>query len=1062
MHLRVTAQTVFYAVFCVVVAPALGGSAVRIDDFTTEDRLPQNTVTSVQQTPDGYLWIGTQSGLARFDGREFASFFDELTVAETDDANCEELIVDHDGQLWVRTKRAVVCYDAERQFRSYTLPGGLVERVKTMSPARRGGVWLGAPRELVHFKDGAIIERFDGSNSLINFPIETIVEDFEGRLWLGGYDGDWVWRRFDPTTQKRESLAAVTGLADVEVVSVLVEGSGALWLAAAGELIYWDGLKAVRYPHPAAIGRSPLTRLCRDIKGRIWALQFSPGRVVRFERDRGEFNAYGPSDGLTDADIRCLFPDREGSIWIGTGSGGLNQMVLLPFSTVLSTNAQGRKNEVFSIAPGRQGRIWFGESSGLTVYDNGRFTTFTNTTKNWHHQYSHGTRSVSEDHAGAIWFGVDREGLQVLEHGEFRRVLGPGVERGESWSINSLYEDLDGRLWVGSPTGLFCRENGQFKQYTVRDGLADDYVIGILQAPDGALWIGSYSGGLHRFQDGQFRVYTVKDGLLANQIAPLVVEADGTVWAGTQKGLNRIRGNQIDSVTPQHGLHHHEAGALVDDQRGYYWSHGNAGIWRAKKSELHAVADGRTNQLHYLFYGEADGLLSSECNPGWQPSVAQTADGRLWFPTTHGAVVVHPDELVSDQVPPPVVLRQIVANDEIVYQETRRFDQPLTSTAAEWESVSAGLAHLRFGAGRARVLKIRFGANSFISPEKVRLQYKLHGSDAQWHDDEGGRMALYPNLPPGDYRFHVRARNSHGAWNDAGQLVSFTIAPHFYQTRWFYGLCAAGLIGAAYGIHRIRLGVVRKFDRLRQQHMLELERTRIAQDMHDDLGSNLTKIAILSEVARKNLKQPQVAEVQVEQISATARTAVDNITEIIWAINPGNDTLDNLCSYLRSHAAQAFELASIHAELHFPEIVPSQSISAELRRNLFLAVKEVLHNILKHAGATRAELRLTLEGYGESPTLPDERQPPARLNATGAEPSRKCRTETIRKGLSDAPRIEIVVQDNGRGFDVNGVGQFRNGLRNMRQRIAECGGDIEVKSALGHGTEIRIAVPLIG
>jgi signal transduction histidine kinase len=323
--------------------------------------------------------------------------------------------------------------------------------------------------------------------------------------------------------------------------------------------------------------------------------------------------------------------------------------------------------------------------------------------------------------------------------------------------------------------------------------------------------------------------------------------------------------------------------------------------------------------------------------------------------------------------------------------------------------------------GRARVMEFQYTANSFVAPEKVQFKYRLEGHDPDWRDAGNRRVAYYTDLAPGQYQFHVKACNNHGYWNETGDTFAFYLMPHLYQTWVFYVLCAAAVIGTGWGLHLLRLNVVHKVQELHAAAGLAEQRARFAQDMHDDIGASLTEIALLSEVARKNANQPAIAEAQSGKISTIAGEMVNNLSELIWATNPKFDTLENFVAYLREYVGGYLEAASIPWRLNFPAAVPSLHLTSEFRRNLFLVVKEALHNIIKHSTASEVEVGLTV----------------------------------------DKSQLELWIADNGRGFSAEAVSPGGNGLRNMRQRVTALGGHFDLQSPPMNGTKISITVPLL-
>jgi len=399
-------------------------------------------------------------------------------------------------------------------------------------------------------------------------------------------------------------------------------------------------------------------------------------------------------------------------------------------------------------------------------------------------------------------------------------------------------------------------------------------------------------------------------------------------------------------------------------------------------------------------------MLSSETNgQKSQPAGLRTRDGRLWFPTTRGVAIFDPAAGLIEEVPPRVVLEEIRADNQSVAKDS-------------WaDRVGAELPP-----GRGRVLEFHYTAPSFIAPDRVCFRYRLEGYDSDWQDVGTRRVAYYTQLRPGRYVFRVRAANHHGVWDEPAAGFAFRLAPRFYQTSRFYLALGLLSVGSVYGVYRVRWAVAHRFQRLERQLAVERERTRIARDLHDDVGASLTQIGLVTELARRKLEASHPAWGEVERVARTTQQATQAVDEIVWAINPQDDTLRSLLAYVRTFAGEFLEAASLGAEWVWPVEVPDRVVSAETRHHAFLATKEALNNAVQHAGARRVTMRAGLEG------------------------------DVLRIGVADG----------GNGFSPEVGSGSGNGLHHMRQRLVALGGRLEILSAPGAGTRVRFAVPLVG
>ncbi|HEY2083571.1 MAG TPA: triple tyrosine motif-containing protein, partial [Verrucomicrobiae bacterium] len=489
-------------------------------------------------------------------------------------------------------------------------------------------------------------------------------------------------------------------------------------------------------------------------------------------------------------------------------------------------------------------------------------------------------------------------------------------------------------------------------------------------------------------------------------VTAIYEDKDGVLWVGTANGgLNRLRDKRFVSYTTKQGLFSDEIFSIEDDDEGWLWMSCSRGVFRVRKRDLDDYDAGRAKWISCIAYGKTDGMESPQCNGAGKPAVWKSRDGRLWFPTSKGVVSVDPRTMKVDHVPPSVYVDQVLVDQRPLALHGAGNDAPV---------------HIPPGRGE---LEIRYTAISLSAAEKVRFKYKLEGIDANWLDAGGRRAAYYNNIPPGPYKFRVIACNKDGIWNEIGASLPFELEPHYWQTLWFRGLMVLLVVGGASGtaLYATRRKMQRQLQALQQRHAIEKERGRIAKDIHDDLGSSLTRIMMLGERVEEELgKQKDVAP-HISKIVSSARHTVQSLDEIVWAVNPENDTLNGLLEYIGHYADEFFENTSVNCRLELPVELPAFNLAAETRHNLFLVVKEALNNALKHSGATEVRVEVTVE-----------------------------------KG-----QVQIRVEDNGCGFDMSNEAAHRgNGLDNMRKRIESLGGQFEIVSAPQQGTSLKTVLKL--
>jgi signal transduction histidine kinase len=601
-------------------------------------------------------------------------------------------------------------------------------------------------------------------------------------------------------------------------------------------------------------------------------------------------------------------------------------------------------------------------------------------------------------------------------------------------------EDRSGAIWLGGGFGLGQWRDGRFTNLNGSLGWSNVMVRALAEDRAGNLYVGSFGRGLSRHRQGQWTHYTQEDGLADNHIAALCVDGDDTLWIGTVNGgLSRFRQERFASITLRDGLPSNSIGALIEDDQGHLWLGSNRGLIRLSRQELNAYLDGQRDILTCHVFNRSDGLNSIECGGGAQPACWKTSDGKLWFATVKGVAVVDPSHLPFNPLPPPVMIEEVALDGEPVLNSqwstdgmaqasVAGTDQPQTAEYGHVPAVKSPILNrqskiLAIPPGKVR-LEIRFTGLSLLVPEKVRFRYRLEGLDESWSDAGSRRTASYSHVPPGEYRFKVTACNNDGVWNEIGAVLPLIVLPHFWQANWFRFLILLAIVGGTgWLVQRAAVGRMhRQLESLERQRLLATERGRIAQDIHDDLGARLTQIGLLSELAKRSSSKPAEAQAYLEQITLRSRETTQAMDEVVWAVDPTKDSLEDLMNYLVSMSEQLFQETSINCRLDIPLDLPSQPISAKARHGILLVVKEALNNCLKHSGGSEVWIRASLQ-------------------------------ESV---------LQIEIEDNGNGFKNGGSEAKRagNGLRNMRQRLEDLGGGFKVFGQPGRGTKIQLKLDL--
>jgi ligand-binding sensor domain-containing protein/signal transduction histidine kinase len=981
---------------------AEGGFSV--DTWTTDEGLPQNSVIAVTQTRDGYLWLGTLNGLARFDGVRF-SVFDENNTPALRSSKIIRLFEDSTENLWIGTEPGGILLlgkDGQLSTASMEPTGNGGGRLMAVAEDRAGDVWL-------YTADGRL-GRYRKSQMSVwragrGFASRTraLATDAAGRLWVGTDD---TLSELGPAPTPGVTPPAVRSVQPAKIDYLLSSRSGGYWRFMNGHIqkCSRNGEAQDFSPYPWS-SNVMVTVACEDLETNL---------VVGTYGDPGDgvfwFDSNGSSThvtGLSHASILSLVVDREGSLWVGTDGGGLNRVKKRLFN-VLEPSRDWTAQTVCSDAAGA---LWVG-------YNGDRVDQYTVTGLR---QYKVKkppltlvVRSMLPDKEGTVWVGTYGDyggGVFRFQEDAFSPITSfDNVVSNPRTS--AMLQDRKGRLWVATQGGLAYTDLPGLNWRTFGpldgSGFRGGPLSALAEDKIGDIWVGTEANGLTRLHNGEVTIFSKTNGLPSDSILSLYVDSAGVLWAGTSGGLARYEDSRWTSYTTAQGLAANGIGYIAEDQQGWLWLGSRAGLMRAPRKALADYAQGTsTNRIPIRAYGKDDGLPTRECSQGSQPGAWQTPDGRLWFATIKGVAWVDPAQLSINTNPPPVLISAILVDG-----------QPLSTNALRIQPFK----ELTLPAGK-EALDIEFASLSLSAPRQGRFKYRLEQYETAWTEGTGNQgTAHYTRLPKGDYTFRIKACNEDQVWNEAGSTLAITILPPFWQTWWFLTfstlLLLAAIVGSVHYVSTQKLQ--RQLAALKQHEALERERARISRDLHDQLGANLTQVALLGEMAEADKDMPAEVESHARQISQTARETTHALDEIVWTVNPANDTLDGLINYICKYAQEYLAMADLKYRLEVPPQLPSVPISPELRHNVFLAAKEAVNNLVKHSGADSAWLRLHLESGS----------------------------------------FVLEIEDNGRGVPANAAEKGRSGLKNMRKRLDDVGGRFELEPRPQGGTVVRLRAPI--
>jgi signal transduction histidine kinase/ligand-binding sensor domain-containing protein len=998
--------------------PALDVSQYAHTAWKIRDGFTKGVITSITQAPDGYLWLGTEFGLLRFDGVRTVPW-EPPSGEHLPESRVQCLLSARDGTLWIGTIKGLASWKDGKLTQYPELAG---QNVISLVEDRGGTVWAGtftAPAgKLCAIRLGKT--QCYGEDGSLGAGVASLYEDSGGNLWVGARTGLWRWRPGPPKLYPmpdRESVAQ--GLIEDDNATLLIGTLGGL-----RQLV---DRKAEAYPLPGSGLRFKPQKLFRDRDGGMWIGTADRGLL---HVHRGRTDLFLRSDGLSGDWITALFEDREGNIWVATVNG-LDCFRDFAVPTI-SMNQGLSTASVLSVLAARDGSVWLGTPDGLNRWNEGQVTIYR----------KHSARAVSS--------GANRE-LSGAP-GAVREIRDSGLPDDDIWS---LFQDDRERIWTTSLRGVAYFENGRFipasalpggRVYSSAGDRAANLWISydqdlfrlsrggsveqipwaklgrnnwattmLADAVQGGLWLGFWQGGVAYFKDGQVRAsYAAVDGLGKGSVAGLQLDPDGTLWAATQGGLSRIKDGRVATLTSKNGLPCDTVHWAMEDDAHSFWLYLPCGLVRIARPEL----DGWVNMvdkgdprrtIQVTVFDGSDGIRSRS-DVGFSPRVAKTADGKLWFLPGDGVSVIDPRHLTFNKLPPQVHIEEVTADRKTYWQN-------LYGDAA---SLKPKLPPL------VRDLTIDYTAPSLVVPEKVRFRYKLEGWDRDWQDAGTRRQAFYTNLGPRKYRFRVMACNNSGVWNEAGDTLDFSIAPAYYQTTWFRSLCVAAFMAALWGLYQLRLRqLAREFNAGLEARVNE--RTRIARELHDSLLQGFQGLMFRLQAVRDMLPGRAPAEA-IEALDI----ALDRGDK---AIAEGRDTVSNLREPIMGDSDIAQALTALGKELGLQSgngSVPCVRVLLEgkqrelnpmLRDEVYRIAREALRNAFLHARAQKIEAEIT---YGD-------------------------------------PEFLLHVRDDGGGIDPEVANQGARaghwGLPGMRERAKSFGGKLEVWSEHGAGTEIKLRVP---
>jgi signal transduction histidine kinase/ligand-binding sensor domain-containing protein/DNA-binding response OmpR family regulator len=1024
-----------------------------------QDGLPQNTISCILQSRDGYLWLGTNEGLVRFDGAQF-TVFDSGNTPALKMSPIRSLYEDQEGGLWIGSSEGTAAHYKDGVFTPILWPGispGLrTVNVIAIYRDHEGSVWAGTDYGLFRYRNGRVTE-FTDKDGLTSSRISAITEDAHRRLWVGTAGGGLLLK------QKQRFVEAGGERAGEYVLSLLADGEN-LWIGTLSGLWLLRNGKYSDYGARSQTAGEAVSALHKDREGYLWVGTRQTG-IRRLGPD-GEVASYRATNGLSSDDVTSILEDREGNLWIGTGGNGLNQLRDVSFETLAAADTPSG-GFARAIIEDHRGNLWITtQTDGLTRLHDGKARVYT--TRDG--LSSNLVRGLFVDSDNSLWVGTEADGLNHLLPGG--RIETYSAEDGRmNGSVKAILRDRHGRLWVGTDRGLGYFSGGKFTAIKEPESLAYRAVVQILEGHDGTLWFAS-SGGMFQLKDGKFENFTKQDGLSSEQIRSLYEDDEGALWIGTRNaGLNRLKNGKITVYNRTVGLANDVAFSIAEDANHYLWISSSRGIYRVSKQQLNDYAEGRRRAVVSVSYGMADGMKAEECSGNVQPAVWKSRGGRLWYPTVAGVTVVDPQHLRSEPAHKTAVIEQLIADKK---------------------PVPVSPAGLIVPPGRGG-LEFHYTAIAFAAPEKLRFKYKLEGFDQDWIDAGPRRTAYYTNIPAGRYRFRVMVQAGDGSYDSLGAELPLYIQPHYYESAWFWVGIALALLLIAFAAYRWRMRRLRAQERalvaLVDERTAELQREiaghkRAEEDL---LAAKQAAEAAkhVAEAARRTAEEANCAKSEfLANMSHEIRTPMNGVvgmTELVLGSELTDEQRD--CLEMVQSSADAL-LVILNDILDYSKIEAGKLLLNPVRFDVSELLSDTIRSMALPAHEKGLELVFEVEPRTPRELVGDSvRLRQVILNLLGNAVKFTNYGEivlqvSVEKFEEQGPRLHFAVTDTGIGIapekqekifqafeqaDSSTTRQYGGtglGLAISSRIVQDMGGHMWVESQPGRGSAFHFTAPL--
>ena len=888
-----------------------------ITTWNEDNGLPQNSVNDIVQTKDGYLWIATYGGLARFNGISF-KVFNTFNSPGLSSNRILSLFNDKEGRLWISSEQGLSYY-YKGIFKSFTEKDGFkIVSSLGVKQDKNGTIWILTYPGFYQYRNGKFIKQQ-----------VTKDENLRKRAMAGDADFFVPFRNqlYAVIDNKVVFCRTVSKYPYIQFLNVVENPKGSLWLGTtSNHLLNIKNGKIKQYKIENKLVANNINDLFIDSDGRLW-IGDSKGLTILKDN---KFYKITSKNGIPNTGIHKIFQDNEGNFWIGTNSGGLCRIR----RTIISNYGKSSgllNNRILSLDLNKDGHLFIGTNGGGIYELRNNKIRFSKLNKYFTQKY---IWSLFEDSQKRYWSNNHK--LYYVHNN--KKIFIPASNKYDLYNIYAIYEAKDGAIWLGYQFELLRYFNNKFKHYLTKHSSSNADVRCIMEDKKGNIWAGAVNG-LYEIIRGKVKSYTSIPGLRSYYFRAIHQDKDGVMWFGTYGGgLIRLKNNKFFVFSTENGLQSNVISQIVEDDNGYFWMGSNHGIQRISKKELNDFADGKINSFFVYNYDKSDGMISSETNGGFQPSAVKDKNGNIYFPTIKGITVVHTKELIKNKLIPPVHIGRVFVNGK---------ERKINNQQINYDSSN---------------VEIYFDILSYTLPHKNHAKYIMEGYDKGWNNAGDLRYARYTNLPPGKYTFKVIGSNADNVWNNHAASISITVLPPFWMTWWFRTILVLMILSIGPIIYFRKVRAFKYEQNLQHEFSgkliksQETERSRIAQELHDSLGQELLLIKNRALLGLKNRNGDSKMRQQLEYISQYADGAIKQVRQISHNLRPPELDRLGITETMNSIISEIENLSLIKIESKINDI--DGIIPKEKEINLIRILQEALGNILKHSNADVISINL--------------------------------------------------------------------------------------------------------